>query len=589
MQSGAYQNGTWVVGVAKGGVEEGVDSLAQSLIIAPCGQIVAQAVTTDDELIVAALRPRLVPRVQGHAVRLRPLPPPELYDADHGPAGRRRTPGGPTSQIDAAALDAEPGRRRHRRRSSLNGAAVAVRADHPHLLAALREELDVTSPKDGCSPSGQCGCCTVLIDGKAVVSLPAAAGEGRRAGRSSRSRASTPTSASASPTPSPPAAACSAASASPASSCGPRRRSTRRAPDLTRDDDGPPPRRPPLPLHRLREGPRRHRGGRRRQGARAARRPAASGAGGMKYEAPRADARRPRLHRRPPRARHAARRAAPDRARPRRHRRHRHRRRREAAPGVVAVFTAADIPGELRVGHHPHRLAGDDPGRAAARPTSATCSPSSWRRPASRPGPRPPSSRSTYDVLAPYHRPRGGHRRPRDRGLGHRLQRPVACRRTSGATSRRRWRPAPTSCTRCSRPSASSTPSSSRSRRWPCPIPAAGTMHVYSGGQGVWDDRNQIAAVLGRRARPGHRRAGVERRRLRRQGGHEQPGPDGAGRLAAAAAGQVHALPGGVPAHAPQAPPDPHGVRGRLRRRRPADGAAGARGRRLRRVRQRRA
>jgi aldehyde oxidoreductase len=51
-----------------------------------------------------------------------------------------------------------------------NGAAVKVRDDHPHLLAALREELDVTSPKDGCSPSGQCGCCTVLIEGKAVVS-----------------------------------------------------------------------------------------------------------------------------------------------------------------------------------------------------------------------------------------------------------------------------------------------------------------------------------------------------------------------------------------------------------------------------------
>ena len=42
--------------------------------------------------------------------------------------------------------------------------------DHPHLLAALRDELDVLSPKDGCSPSGQCGCCTVLIDGKAQVS-----------------------------------------------------------------------------------------------------------------------------------------------------------------------------------------------------------------------------------------------------------------------------------------------------------------------------------------------------------------------------------------------------------------------------------
>ena len=45
-----------------------------------------------------------------------------------------------------------------------------MRDDHPHLLAALREELDVTSPKDGCSPSGQCGCCTVMVDGKAVVS-----------------------------------------------------------------------------------------------------------------------------------------------------------------------------------------------------------------------------------------------------------------------------------------------------------------------------------------------------------------------------------------------------------------------------------
>ena len=53
MQSGAYQNGTWVVGVAKAGVEEGVDSLGQSMIVAPSGQIVAQALTSDDELITA--------------------------------------------------------------------------------------------------------------------------------------------------------------------------------------------------------------------------------------------------------------------------------------------------------------------------------------------------------------------------------------------------------------------------------------------------------------------------------------------------------------------------------------------------------
>lgn len=53
MQAGAYQNGTWVVGVAKGGIEEGVESLAQTAIIAPSGQVVAQACTIGDELVVA--------------------------------------------------------------------------------------------------------------------------------------------------------------------------------------------------------------------------------------------------------------------------------------------------------------------------------------------------------------------------------------------------------------------------------------------------------------------------------------------------------------------------------------------------------
>jgi len=53
---------------------------------------------------------------------------------------------------------------------TVNGEEVVVSGRHPHLLSALRDELDITSPKDGCSPSGQCGCCTVLIDGKAQVS-----------------------------------------------------------------------------------------------------------------------------------------------------------------------------------------------------------------------------------------------------------------------------------------------------------------------------------------------------------------------------------------------------------------------------------
>ena len=51
----------------------------------------------------------------------------------------------------------------------LNGVSVETEMSHPHLLAAIRDEFGLISPKDGCSPSGQCGCCTVLIDGKARV------------------------------------------------------------------------------------------------------------------------------------------------------------------------------------------------------------------------------------------------------------------------------------------------------------------------------------------------------------------------------------------------------------------------------------
>ena len=54
MQAGAYQNGSWVVGVAKGGCEEGVDSLAESAIIAPSGELIEVAQTQEDEVICAA-------------------------------------------------------------------------------------------------------------------------------------------------------------------------------------------------------------------------------------------------------------------------------------------------------------------------------------------------------------------------------------------------------------------------------------------------------------------------------------------------------------------------------------------------------
>jgi aerobic-type carbon monoxide dehydrogenase small subunit (CoxS/CutS family) len=37
------------------------------------------------------------------------------------------------------------------------------------LLAVLRERLGILSAKDGCAPQGQCGCCTVLVDGEPRV------------------------------------------------------------------------------------------------------------------------------------------------------------------------------------------------------------------------------------------------------------------------------------------------------------------------------------------------------------------------------------------------------------------------------------
>ncbi len=53
MASGAYQNGTFVVGVAKGGVEEGVESLAESQVIGPSGEVLARATTAADEVVIA--------------------------------------------------------------------------------------------------------------------------------------------------------------------------------------------------------------------------------------------------------------------------------------------------------------------------------------------------------------------------------------------------------------------------------------------------------------------------------------------------------------------------------------------------------
>lgn len=50
----------------------------------------------------------------------------------------------------------------------LDGRAVSA-TDGCSLLEAMRDHVGVRGPKDGCSPQGQCGCCTVLVDGSARV------------------------------------------------------------------------------------------------------------------------------------------------------------------------------------------------------------------------------------------------------------------------------------------------------------------------------------------------------------------------------------------------------------------------------------
>src|SRR3546814_10627870 len=51
----------------------------------------------------------------------------------------------------------------------VDGQQIEVPDEGRSLLDVLRDEVGLRSPKDGCSPQGQCGCCTVLVDGQPRV------------------------------------------------------------------------------------------------------------------------------------------------------------------------------------------------------------------------------------------------------------------------------------------------------------------------------------------------------------------------------------------------------------------------------------
>jgi len=55
LQAGAYQNAAWVLAAAKCGAEDGFGMIGGSAIVAPTGEIAAQALTEEDELITTTL------------------------------------------------------------------------------------------------------------------------------------------------------------------------------------------------------------------------------------------------------------------------------------------------------------------------------------------------------------------------------------------------------------------------------------------------------------------------------------------------------------------------------------------------------
>lgn len=95
--------------------------------------------------------------------------------ASAGPPGpaRATVPAGPPGP-DRSGAGAASGSSRPERHPTVtltvDGDVVTVPDEGGSLLDALREHLGMRQVKDGCSPQGQCGCCTVLVDGQPRVS-----------------------------------------------------------------------------------------------------------------------------------------------------------------------------------------------------------------------------------------------------------------------------------------------------------------------------------------------------------------------------------------------------------------------------------
>ena len=127
MQAGAYQNTVWVAAAAKAGLEDGQALIGGSCIIAPTGEIAAQAMSLDDEMIVHRADLDLIDDLPQGEFRLRNISPARPVSPDrgsglsHGLSHRRRrraaVPDRDRRERAVHRLRAVPVDRRARRRS----------------------------------------------------------------------------------------------------------------------------------------------------------------------------------------------------------------------------------------------------------------------------------------------------------------------------------------------------------------------------------------------------------------------------------------------------------------------------------------
>jgi len=93
LTAGAYQNGTWVVAVAKAGKEEGCDLIGGTCIVAPTGEIVVEAKTLGDELLVAVCDMDLCNDIKGHIFNFDIHRQPQTYSLITAPKTHARAGG----------------------------------------------------------------------------------------------------------------------------------------------------------------------------------------------------------------------------------------------------------------------------------------------------------------------------------------------------------------------------------------------------------------------------------------------------------------------------------------------------------------